>query len=166
MGCATSLYTALAIPQRIKGLVLVNPPTAWQTRPAQAAVYRQMSQMLDAHGIAIMAQAALMQSPDPENWVAGLMANMDPMPYLSPDIKGLVNVLEGSAQSDLPDPAMFDSLTMPALILAWTGDPGHPLSSAETLAAHLPNHQLIIAHNAQELAQWPDLIRGFVAQFQ
>ncbi len=166
MGCGTSLYTALAIPERIKGLLLVNPPTAWQTRPAQAAIYRQMAQMIEAHGIAALAQAAQMQKPDPENWVAGLMSATDPMPYLSPDVKGFVTVLEGSAQSDLPDPAVFDSLTMPALILAWTGDPGHPLSSAETLAAHLPNNRLIIAHNAQEIAQWPELIRDFADQFQ
>lgn len=165
MGCATSLYTALAIPERVKGLVLVNPPTAWQTRPAQAAVYRQMAAMIDAHGIAAMAQAAQMQVPDPENWVARMIPDIDPTPYLSLDVKGLVNVLEGSAQSNLPEPAIFDSLRMPALILAWTGDPSHPMSSAETLAAHLPNNQMVVAHNAGEFASWPGLIREFVAQF-
>src|SRR5579885_1383374 len=35
MGCATAIYAALAAPERIKGLVLMNVPTAWETRAAQ-----------------------------------------------------------------------------------------------------------------------------------
>src|SRR5258708_5950146 len=43
MGCATTIYAALAAPERIKGLVLANPPTAWETRAAQAGLYDQMA---------------------------------------------------------------------------------------------------------------------------
>ncbi len=34
MGCATSIYAALLAPERMKALVLVIPPTAWETRAA------------------------------------------------------------------------------------------------------------------------------------
>ena len=38
MGCATTIYAGLMAPERIKGLVLMNPPTAWETRAAQGDV--------------------------------------------------------------------------------------------------------------------------------
>ena len=32
MGAATALYTALAYPSRVRGLILLRPPTAWEER--------------------------------------------------------------------------------------------------------------------------------------
>jgi len=40
MGCATSLHAAVLAPDRVIGLVLVAPPTAWETRHRQARFYR------------------------------------------------------------------------------------------------------------------------------
>lgn len=48
MGCATAIYAALAAPEWIQALVLVNPPTAWETHAAQAAVYDQMATAVEA----------------------------------------------------------------------------------------------------------------------
>jgi pimeloyl-ACP methyl ester carboxylesterase len=39
MGCATALHAAVAAPERVEALVLVIPPTAWETRTAQAQMY-------------------------------------------------------------------------------------------------------------------------------
>src|SRR6185369_6760014 len=50
MGSATALYAALAAPERVKALLLVNPPTAWETRAAQGAVYEQMADLVAQQG--------------------------------------------------------------------------------------------------------------------
>jgi len=42
MGCATALFAALAAPHRVSRLILTTPPTAWETRPPQAALYEQL----------------------------------------------------------------------------------------------------------------------------
>jgi pimeloyl-ACP methyl ester carboxylesterase len=45
MGCATSIYAAINDPQRVKALLLVNPPTAWETRAEQVSMYGKMAWM-------------------------------------------------------------------------------------------------------------------------
>ena len=41
MGCATAIYAALQAPERIKSLILVIPPTIWETRATQGQLYRR-----------------------------------------------------------------------------------------------------------------------------
>jgi pimeloyl-ACP methyl ester carboxylesterase len=50
MGTGTILTAAVRHPERFRRLVLALPPTAWDTRPAQAAVYRQMADLIDEKG--------------------------------------------------------------------------------------------------------------------
>ena len=49
------------------------------------------------------------------------------------------------------------------LILAWTGDPGHPVSTAEALGELLPDTRLHLASTAEELAGWSGLVGDFLA---
>ncbi len=46
MGCATALHAAMQHPERVLGLVLVIPPTAWELRPRQARAYRIMARVV------------------------------------------------------------------------------------------------------------------------
>jgi pimeloyl-ACP methyl ester carboxylesterase len=50
MGVAASLRAALLAPERIAALLLLIPPTAWESPPAQAGHYRAMAQILDEKG--------------------------------------------------------------------------------------------------------------------
>jgi pimeloyl-ACP methyl ester carboxylesterase len=72
LGCATALYAALVAPQRISALILGTPPTAWETRAAQAALYEQMAALVEARGTAALlpnAQAHIAHSvSDLEMW--------------------------------------------------------------------------------------------------
>jgi pimeloyl-ACP methyl ester carboxylesterase len=75
----------------------------------------------------------------------------------------LPTVLRGAAASDLPSEQQLQSLAMPALILAWDTDSGHPRSTAERLAALLPSALLEIASRADEIPRWPIRVRDFLA---
>ncbi len=170
MGSATALYAALAAPERVKALLLVNPPTAWETRAAQGAAYEQMADLVAQQGVAGLMEAMQGQAPSPAwlwEWVAqsGAANNLGQV-YASLDTTSLPLVLRGAAQTNLPPREDLRALTMPTLILAWTGDPGHPISTAETIAEQAPNSRLVIASNMDELRQWPGLIREFVQQQQ
>lgn len=166
MGCATSLYAALAAPERIRGLVLMNVPTAWATRAAQTAFYGQMADVIAAQGVeALIALQEQLQASMPANWqmsvfpeAAASYANS----LRAHDPQALITTLRAAQSTDLPAPAELAAIRAPALILAWTDDPGHPVSSAEVVAQQLPNARLLIAHNAAEAATWTDEVRAFV----
>ncbi|MCX8061571.1 MAG: alpha/beta hydrolase [Anaerolineales bacterium] len=65
MGASTALCAALQAPQRIEGLVLVSPPTAWESRAKQAGDYRRsawLALLLGGKGLAVLAARDLKSS--------------------------------------------------------------------------------------------------------
>lgn len=166
MGCATAIYAALAAPERVRALILATPPTAWETRAAQGAMYEQMAALIEAQGTPALA-AMLAQQPQaifPPLLLAAApqLAERMGAQLAAYDAATLANVLRGAKQTDLPPRQQLRSIAVPALVLAWEGDRGHPLATAEELATLLPSAQLHIARTPDELRAWPELIREFV----
>jgi pimeloyl-ACP methyl ester carboxylesterase len=161
MGCATALHAACQHPERVKGLVLALPPTAWAGRKKTARTYNGFASAVDfTRGMPLKILKFL-----PPASKAGLkkrmvrvtgrlMANANP--------KGISAAMRGAAMSDLPPLEELAQLTMPALILAWPDDPVHPLTTATSLANALPNAQLHVSTNDEEPENWSQFVRRFV----
>lgn len=162
MGCATSLHAACQQPERVSGLILVIPPTAWDGRKSSAGNYRRFASVLRwTAGLPLRLL----------RWVPGTGADAgfkermirDTLHLLAKaDAAGVQAAMRGAAMSDLPPPEQLRQLTMPTLILAWPDDPVHPLSTAHKLAALLPDNELIISEDAAEPWQWPERVREFL----
>jgi hypothetical protein len=50
-------------------------------------------------------------------------------------------------------------IDVPTTILAWVDDPGHPLSTAESLALLLPHATLSVARTPGDVEAWPEVLR-------
>ena len=168
MGCATALYAALQCPEEVRGLVLVNPPTAWQTRAAQGAFYRKTAWLSGLLGGKLLAKAMHKNLPRLlPYWM--LEARSKQLPGALEGLSAmrrctLFNLFRGAALTDLPGEAVLATLQVPILILAWSDDQTHPLQTAEALARLLPHAQLQVARSNEEVLLWPQLIRDFVSQ--
>ncbi|MFF8288647.1 alpha/beta fold hydrolase [Streptomyces sp. NPDC016309] len=127
MGCGTVLHAAVRAPRRFSRLVLLVPPTAWATREEYAGRNREAARTVAREGAAAW-RAARAGAPRPA--VAAGVPDVPP----TPAERLLPSVLRGLAMSDLPPPEELAALDVPALVLAWAGDPGHPLSTAGALA--------------------------------
>lgn len=165
MGCGTALHAAVAAPERVIGLLLVIPPTAWATRAAQTGAYRLMADLVEAgdHDT-LLAGAADRPPPDPfvddPRWAerfATMLAATDPV--------RLARVFRGAATADLPAPEAISEIEVPTLILAWTGDPGHPAATAARLQELMPHADLALAATPKGLASWSARVGRFLAQF-
>jgi pimeloyl-ACP methyl ester carboxylesterase len=161
MGCATSLHAAALAPDRVIGLVLVAPPTAWETRPRQARFYRIASTCASWVGLAPLRLLASLPRPGRTSPVAALQSGVVEQ-LARADARAVATAMRGAADSDLPDRAALRGLRMPALILAWRGDPVHPVSTATQLAELLPRADLHLAMTLDEVRAWPGLIAAFV----
>lgn len=167
MGASTALYAALQAPERIEGLVLVSPPTAWESRAKQAAAYRRsawLGLLLGGRGLAFLAERELPSSLP--GWMDGsrreAMRRTFALWQRTPR-RVLWAILRGAALSDLPPKQQFQRLAdKPALILAWSEDPVHPLGTAEELHRLLPRSELYIARDEGQFRQIPERIAGFV----
>ncbi|MET0146761.1 MAG: alpha/beta hydrolase [Ilumatobacteraceae bacterium] len=164
MGCATALLAALAAPGRVDRLVLAIPPTAWETRPAQRDKYLAGAHIIEKAGIADLVQRMREQQA-----LVGAFGtdgrrrlDSDLEFLLAADATRLPAIMRGAAASDLPPLDVLATIDRPALVLAWSGDDGHPVSSAERLAAAMPRAELSVASDLGAIGWWPDLVREFV----
>ena len=167
MGASTSIYAAMKQPERVAGMVLVIPPTAWETRQAQADGYKASADIAVEVGPAALADMVRAQ-PDQflAPWMLEDAPNMIEGPargLLAQTTESLVATFLGAGRSNLPEPQAFDAIAhIPALILPWTDDPGHPVSTAIRLHDLLPNSELVVESGYAGLAGFPQRIRGFV----
>jgi pimeloyl-ACP methyl ester carboxylesterase len=165
MGAATALHSACFQPQRVAALVLVIPPSAWDTRAAQAKKYRSGARYTLTHGVHGFAKAT-QRLPSPTIFCdrlaplcGGGIGAIDDFHYLP-----LVAALRGAAGSDLPSPGQVATLRHhPVLILSWDTDPAHPVATAERLAEQFAHADLHVARTPSEVAAWPEEVAHFLA---
>ena len=102
MGCGTALHAAVLAPERVTALVLVIPPTAWESRAARVEIWGQMAAVAEERGTAALAEAMMALPPaDPlagdAEHDAARRANLEAIePYR------LAGVLRGAGTADLP----------------------------------------------------------------
>jgi pimeloyl-ACP methyl ester carboxylesterase len=166
MGCATSIYAGLIALERVKGLVLMNPPTAWETRSAQCEFYRRMAMVGGIMGGGVL---ATILGRDPSRLLPGWLvdAKGDEVFGVLEGLRALKrrtikHLFTGAARTDLPTRGDIKNINIPALILGWTGDPTHPIETATELHELMPQSTLVTAENYEEFIPWAGLIREFV----
>jgi 3-oxoadipate enol-lactonase len=164
MGCATALHAAVLDPARVLALVLVGPPTAWSTRPRQARGYRFSASLVEVVGVTAFRCLGALASLRAGNPVLAAMQRALLQHLARSDRRAVAAALRGAAASDLPAPEDLRRLAAPALILAWRGDPVHPLSTARRLAELLPDAELHVARSPEEIRDWPEQVARFLAQ--
>lgn len=161
LGTATLLHAAVREPDRFDRLVLTAPPTAWASRAAQADLYRLAADLVETRGYSALAELTA------RSLAAAAFADLTDRPGHSPapDVKEalLPTVLRAAAVSDLPTEQEVAALDLPVLILAWSGDPGHPVSTAARLAELIAGSRLHIAESGTQLRQWGATAARFLA---
>lgn len=169
MGAATSLYAALELinngqKDKLAGLVLVIPPTAWQTRGAQGRKYKLLA-LLNKLKLVPKFLPALVRNkviptflnktlPYTEAVLTRYMASHKPEVYQP--------LLNGAAHSDLPELAELAKIDVPCLILTWVEDDSHPVSTARLLRETLPNSEIDLANDARHVDLWDDKVNQFL----
>ena len=154
MGSATLLHAAKKHPDRFASLTLVVPPTAWETRAAQSQLYRANAALIEKEGLGVFHA----------NHTAPVPPALSDAPTTTPTVPEdlLPTVLRGAASTDFPSEKAVSRITTPTLILAWTGDSAHPVSTAKRLKKLLPDARLVIARTPYGIMAWPGLFAEHV----
>lgn len=151
MGCGTLLHAITRAPERFSALTLVVPPTAWETRAAKAADYRAAADVVEHGGMeAFLAAGAAAPRPP------ATLGSPPTQPDVSIDL--LPTLFRGAALTDLPARESLTGIRVPTTILAWTDDPAHPVSTAQTIADLVPDAALELARTPLDLARWPTML--------
>jgi 3-oxoadipate enol-lactonase len=164
LGSAVSLHAAAAaeLGDRVAGLVLAIPPTAWTTRAGQARRYQAAARLIEQRGIGAYIAACRMQ-PQPavfSGWLDGLWERLYQSWEAEADAcqRRFPAIFRGAADSTLPDDPVLAGLDVPTLVLAWSTDPGHPVSTAIGLGELLPAADVVIDDDAGAIGRWPERV--------
>jgi pimeloyl-ACP methyl ester carboxylesterase len=164
MGAVTAVYAAARAPRRVQALVLATPPAAWEARAPQSEFYRSGAQLVESRGVRGLV-SALRAQPQPRIFAEELpeaqevwLQHLEQM-----DERVLPAILRGAAGSDLPSRDELRAIVVPTLILAWEGDPAHPVSTAETLHELMVLSELHVARDLAGIRMWPYLVRDFLS---
>jgi 3-oxoadipate enol-lactonase len=161
MGAATALHAACQQPKRVKALVLVIPPTAWEERNTTARPYQGFASGVElTRGLPLKMLKWL--PPATKASLKGRITRVTARSMGSANPKGISAAMRGAAMSDLPPLEVLEKLQIPTLILAWPNDPVHPLSTALTLARVLPKARLEVSPTADAPDRWPQQVRRFI----
>lgn len=155
MGSATLLYAALLDPQRFATLTLVVPPTAWESRIPQAATYHANADLIRREGMEAFVELGAAGAVVP-----ALAEAPRTQPAVAEDL--LPTILHGAAMTDLPDLDQIAKIDVHTLILAWSDDPSHPMSTAKKLREALPEGRLVVARTPYGMMAWPNLFADHV----
>lgn len=166
MGCASAIHAAVQAPGRIAGLILAMPPMIWEHRAAQRELYKRIAQRgieADGRAMARLMSRDLARTLPP--WLIeaspGIAASLA-IGVRAIERRIVPDLFHGAAISDLPPRADLAAIAeVPALILAWDGDPTHPLQSAHALHRLLPNSTLQVATCYEDFLQFPRHMRAF-----
>lgn len=142
MGAAVALHAALADRERIEGMLLFALPTAWETRGTEKVRYREL--------LALGSTEAMVRHVEAD--LDALFPDRARPPALEAMVRAigrsswaaLARVIEGASESDMPERGALAKLDVPVLVRPWPDDSGHPMSSAEALAAALPRADLSV----------------------
>ncbi|MFW9906646.1 MAG: alpha/beta fold hydrolase [Candidatus Thorarchaeota archaeon] len=166
MGCATAIYAGVQDPDKLNGLILMNPPTAWETRTEQGKLYNRFAWAGRILGGSLLGKI-IARNPSRllPGWIveSGTVDMGEAFNALGKISRStLFNLLKGAALTDLPPREEIRKIKLPTLILAWTNDQSHPVETAEKLHDDIQNSELHVASSMEELDTWPELIRKFV----
>lgn len=155
MGAGTLLHAAVGKLFPLASLSLLIPPTAWESRVAQSAGYIDGAEFITAHGFATFVNLLAQQAPPP---------GMPERPFVAPDLipDTAAAVYLGAARSDLPGKSELRDVHLPVQILAWAGDPAHPVSTAQRLREYLAAADFEVSDSLDQIAAWPERVSKFI----
>jgi pimeloyl-ACP methyl ester carboxylesterase len=163
MGAATALFAAVAAPERVEALVVAVPPAGRGARRLPAAMLRTAATTVRLMGKGPFLRMAHLTTPPPilrgelEPFARSVVAGFDQLPR-----DRLAAILRAAADHDLPADAALRRIEVPALVLGWTTDPGHPAATAEHVARLLPRAELHLAETGAEVRTWEGIVRSFL----
>ena len=164
MGCSTALQAALRQPDKVAGLILVLPPTAWRSRARQVRKYRWQAMLSGALGATPYRVLDFLPARNEDENARRRLSATIARELVTANPLYVQAALQGAAQSDLPSKHKLRQLDVPTIIFTWRNDKTHPVSTAKILADRLPNVQSLVISDADDVQGWTTQACQFLDQ--
>jgi len=163
LGANVTIATALAHPERCRGLVIEMPVLERGRVPATRA-FGALARAIEAGGPGLTGASWLLRRLPATGLIPELAAIRD---VASVHPKSAAAVIRGLIAVGLPtdDEAAITSLNMPALVIGHRRDPLHVMDDARELADALPDGRFVRASSIMEHRMHPERLAAHLRPF-
>jgi 3-oxoadipate enol-lactonase len=153
MGSGTAIHAAVRFPEKVKALILVTPPPAWEIRKKAKAVYHKVASKTHPHKLPELLKRIIELNEDPPEFfeemrpgtrqrLLDLRLGFEPAYYSS--------IYTGGAVSDFPSREQIAQITVPTLIISIPNDEKHPIETARELHSLMSNSELVLVSGSDD----------------
>jgi 3-oxoadipate enol-lactonase len=165
MGSGTALFTALQFPEKVKALILVTPPPAWEVRVAVQKLYEKIALKARPEYIPDFLKRIIQRNQDPPEFfeqqfpgtrqkLFDLRMSFEPAYYYP--------IYHGGAISDFPTRNDLVKINVPVLIVGDPNDSGHPIEVAREMNSLIPDSELFLVSSFDDYLQLQNKISEFL----
>lgn len=165
MGSGTALFTALRNPEKVKALILVTPPPAWEVRVPVQDLYEKIGQRAQPDRLPEFLKRIIQRNPDPPKFfeeqfpgtrekLLQLRQSFHPAYYYS--------IYHGGAVSDFPEREQLAGLRVPTFIVADPDDPNHPVEVARELHSLISGSELHLVSDFMDYQELQENVSEFL----
>ncbi|MCW5879845.1 MAG: alpha/beta hydrolase [Anaerolineae bacterium] len=164
MGAATTLLFALRWPERVEKLLLTAPAFG-ETPNTESPRLKEMAAGIAGLGMPGFLARAAERQRDLLGWSPEAVAHVAES-FSAHDPASLAVALQTvSDWQPFPDLSVLADLACPTCIIAWDGDPLHPLALARQVAATLPHAELHLIPTLPAVFVQPTLVGEVYRRF-
>ena len=167
MGAGTAIHTAVQFPERVKALVLVTPPPAWEIREKVKAVYRKVITKTNNEKIPEILKRIIQLNQDPPEYFEKIHPGTKQrlLEYrLGFEPQYYTQIYVGGANSDFPSREQISQLNVPTLIIAHPDDLNHPLEIAKELNNLIKESELVVISDYGDFKKLQMTVRHFLTK--
>lgn len=166
MGAGTAIHAAVRFPERVKALILVTPPPAWEKREKIKKVYRKIIAKIKGDTIPVFLKRIIEMNQDTPDFFERNYPGTGKrlLQYrLSFEPQYYSQIYLGGAASDFPSREQIAKTDVPTLIVALPDDTNHPLETAQELNNLIKRSELMIISNLDDYKNLQLRVHDFLA---
>jgi len=167
MGAGTAIHATVQFPERVKALILVTPPPAWEIREKVKSVYRKVIAKTNGERIPEILKRIIQLNQDPPEYFEqkhpGTRQRL--LEYrLSFEPQYYTQIYLGGVNSDFPSREQISQINVPTLIIAHPDDLNHPLETAQELNKLIKGSELVIISDYEDYQKLQIEVRHFMVK--
>lgn len=167
MGSGTAIHAAVRFPERVKALILVTPPPAWEKREKIKMVYRKVISKTNGDSIPEILKRIIQLNQDPpeyfeQNHLGTKLRLLEHRLSFEPQY--YTQIYLGGASSDFPSREQISQINVPTLIIAHPDDTNHPLETAQELNKLINGSELVIVSDYENYQKLQYKVQDFISR--
>jgi len=165
MGSGTAIHAAIRFPERVKALILVTPPPAWEKRAKVKDLYMKVASKAKPNSIPEFLKRIIQMNQDPPDFFEENHPRTRQLLLkyrLSFEPQYYSNIYIGGAASDLPSREQIAKINVPTLIVSLPDDVNHPLEMAKELNYLINDSELFVVSDYNDYLKLQKRVHDFL----